>query len=221
MEYGIKENGELVLGKSRLKIDYSKEYGGWASDQMINFWERYIRTVFNRYKGKVKYYLTFNEVNNMNNGNPLHAAGVLTIKDPKYPDDARKSITDQDKWQAYYHLCVANALTVKIGHEIDPSMKVGCMLTSSCVAVYPMNPDPENVFGAYEKQRMSNFVYGDPFCKGIIPGYVKRLWKELGLDIKMDEEGLAMIKKYTVDFFSFSYYRSSVYDKGVVIGNQK
>lgn len=40
-----------------------KQYGGWGSRQTIGFFERYARTVFARYKEKVKLWLTFNEIN--------------------------------------------------------------------------------------------------------------------------------------------------------------
>ena len=62
------------------------EYGGWVNPKMISFWHRYITTVFNRYKGKVKYWLTFNEVNAMLR-NPMVGAGILHIDDPKFKDN--------------------------------------------------------------------------------------------------------------------------------------
>jgi hypothetical protein len=143
---------------------------------------------------------------------PLVAAGVLTVKDPKDPSDPIGSTTKQDIWDAYHNILIANAETVRLGHEIDPANQVGCMLTSSSVATYPYNCDPKNVFGALESQRMANFYFGDPFCLGIVPTYLKKVWKKDGVTVNFTDEELALIKKYTVDFFSFSYYRSSTYD---------
>lgn len=40
-----------------------KNYGGWGSREVIGFFECYARTVFSRYKNKVKLWLTFNEIN--------------------------------------------------------------------------------------------------------------------------------------------------------------
>ena len=104
---------------------------------------------------------------------------------------------------------------MKIGHETDPANKIGCMLSSSAVATYPFSCDPEDVFGAYQMQRISNYYFGDPFCLGIIPGYVRRIWREEGVSPKLDEEELELIKDNTVDFFSFSYYRSGTFSKEV------
>lgn len=193
------------------------EYGGWANPKLIEFWKHYALTLFNRYKGKVKYWLTFNEVNNLLR-NPFVAGSILTIDNPKDPSDPIGSTTEKDKWQGYYNLLVANAETVKLAREIDPQAKVGSMMTASSVATYPYNCDPENVMGALDAQRFANFYFTDPNCLGIIPGYVKRVWKEHDCEPEMTEEGLQLIKDYTVDFLSFSYYRSSTYDKDVANG---
>ncbi|WP_294578422.1 glycoside hydrolase family 1 protein [uncultured Thomasclavelia sp.] len=207
----LKMEPVITLSHYETPLHLLTEYGGWSNHQLIEFWNRYVTTVFNRYKGKVKYWLTFNEVNNMMR-NPLVAGGLLSLN-PADKNDPIGSITEKEKWQGYYNICVANAWTVKLCREIDPEAKVGCMLTSSSVATYPYNCDPDNVFGAYEATRNSNFYFGDAFCLGIIPGYVKRIWKEHDCTPVMDDQELQLIKDYTVDFFSFSYYRSSTYDK--------
>lgn len=201
----------ITLSHYETPLHLVTEYGGWSNPKLIGFWKRYVETVFTRYRGIVKLWLTFNEVNNMFRV-PLVAAGVLTVRDPADPSDPIGSTTKQDIWDAYHNILVANAETVRLGHEIDPENQVGCMLTSSSVATYPYNCDPRNVFGALESQRMANFYFGDPFCLGIVPTYLKKVWKEQGVTVCFTEEELALIRKYTVDFFSFSYYRSSTYD---------
>jgi len=208
LEYGMEP--VITLSHYETPLYLLTEYGGWSNHRLIEFWKRYVTTVMTRYKGKVKYWLTFNEVNNMMR-NPFVAGGVLTLN-PADIHDPIGSTTEKDKWQAYYNICVANAWTVKLCHEIDDDAQVGCMLTSSCVATYPYNCDPENVFGALNTQRMSHFYFGDPFCLGIIPGYVKRFWREHNCTPEMNNEELQLIKENTVAFFALSYYRSSTYD---------
>ena len=207
----------ITLSHYETPLHLLTEYGGWSNPKLIEFWKRYVTVLFKRYKGKVRYYLTFNEVNNMRL-NPMVAAGILPV-DPANPDDPAGSITDKEKWQGYYNICVANAWTVKLAKEIDEEAKVGCMLTSSCVATYPYNCDPDNVFGAYQAQRMANFYFADVFCKGIIPGYVKRVWRELDCEPVMHEDELQLIKENTVEFYSFSYYRSSTFDGAISTGD--
>ncbi|MBR3345231.1 MAG: glycoside hydrolase family 1 protein [Solobacterium sp.] len=202
----------ITLSHYETPLHLLTEYGGWANRKMIGFWERYIRTVFERYSGLVKYWLTFNEINNMFR-RPVISGGILDI----HPADTTKPlvITEHDRWQSYCNLLVANALTVKIGHEMDPDYQIGCMLSSSAVATYPFTCDPDDVWGALNLQRIANFYYGDPFCLGIIPGYVKRTWREVGYEPDLTEEELQLIKDHTVDFFSFSYYRSGTFSKEV------
>lgn len=200
----------ITLSHYETPLHLLTEYGGWSNHQLITFWNRYVTTVFNRYKGKVKYWLTFNEVNNMMKM-PLVAGGLLSLN-PQDPSDPIGSITEKEKWQAYYNICVANAWTVKRCKEIDPQAKVGCMLTSSSVATYPYDCNPDNVFGAYQTVRMANFYFGDAFCLGEIPGYVKRVWQEHQCTPIMTDQEIQLIKENTVAFFSLSYYRSSAYD---------
>ena len=147
--------------------------------------------------------------------NPLVAGGVLTIDNPNDPSDPIGSTTEKDKWLAYYNICVANAWTVKLCREIDKDAQVGCMLTCSSVATYPYDCNPDNVFGAYNTVRLNNFYFGDVFCLGEIPGYVKRVWREHDCAPEMRDDELQLIKENTVAFFSFSYYRSSTYDQSV------
>jgi 6-phospho-beta-glucosidase len=169
--------------------------------------------LFNRYKGKVKYWLTFNEVNNICRM-PL-PNGVLSY-DPAFRNNPA-DISEKERWQAYYNICVANAWTVKLCKEIDPDAKVGCMVSSSSVASYPINCDPENVLGAYNNARNISLFMADAFCKGIIPGYVKRKWREGNCEPEMREDEIQLIRDYPVEFYSFSYYMSTVYDKDIVM----
>lgn len=204
----------ITLSHYETPLHLITEYGGWSNEKLIGFWHNYVEAVFNRFKGLVTYFLTFNEVNALFRM-PLVAGGVLTIKDPSDPSDPIGSTTAQDKWDAYHNLVVANAQTVKLAHEIDPSYQIGCMLTCSGVATYPYDCNPVNVLGALEQQRLNIFYMGDPFCLGIIPTYMKRWWQDEGVTVNFTDEELALIKENTVDFFSFSYYRSSTYDENV------
>ncbi|MCF0110300.1 MAG: family 1 glycosylhydrolase, partial [Erysipelotrichaceae bacterium] len=53
-----------------------KKYGGWKNRQMIDAYIKYCTAIFNRYKGKVKYWLTFNEINMLLHM-PFMGAGIL------------------------------------------------------------------------------------------------------------------------------------------------
>ena len=89
------------------------EYGGWRNRRMLDFYEKLCRTLFTRYKGLVKYWLTFNEINMILHA-PFMGAGLCLKKE---------KIKKQVKYQAAHHELVASALATKIAHEIDPETR--------------------------------------------------------------------------------------------------
>lgn len=213
----------VTLSHYETPLHLMTAYGGWSNERMIGLWRRYITTVFDRYQGKVHDWLTFNEVNNTYR-RPMVSGGVLS----KTRQTNATIVEPADIWQAYYNTCVASALTVKAAHEADPGNRVGCMLACSGIATYPYDCAPENVMGTLELQRDAVFSYGDPFCRGYIPAYVRRRWEEDGAVPETSEEGLRLIHDYPVDFIGLSYYRSSTYatdaevkvDTGGIIGKK-
>lgn len=187
------------------------EFGGWTNRKMIAIWEKYVRTVFQRYKGKVKYWMTFNEINNIFRM-PFAAGGILDVN-PEDTNEPIKGLTKKDIYQACHYTFVANALTVKACHEIDPEAKIGCMLSLSSCATYPNSCNPKDVIGAL-KYRRENLFFGDVMCRGEYPGYVNRIWEEEDCAPVVDEGDLDLLKKYPVEYMAFSYYRSAVYTSG-------
>jgi len=166
-----------------------KQYGGWGSRQTIGFFERYARTVFARYKDKVKLWLTFNEIN-MSLHAPLTGVGL--------PETSNKG----EVYQAIHHQLVASALAVKACHDIIPDARIGNMLLGGLV--YPLTCKPEDVLEALQENRSWQF-FGDVQCRGAYPGYMLRFFRDNGIQIDItdaDREALTS----TVDFISFSYY---------------
>lgn len=173
----------------------AKTYDGWCSRKMIDFFKRYVNTVMKRYKGKVHYWLTFNEINSILH-NPYLSGGILTPKE---------QLSKSDLYQAIHHELVASALVTKMAHEIDPDNKVGCMVIG--VPSYPLTPNPDDVIANMEQDR-HNLYFTDVQARGAYPKYPNRYFKENGIQIQM-EEGDEEILKNSVDFISFSYYMST------------
>ena len=192
-KYGIEPL--VTLSHYETPLSLAKNYDGWIDRRLIGFFENYVRTVFTRYKDKVKYWLTFNEINSALHF-PLMSAGIWTKKE---------NLRMQDLYQAMHHELVASALAVKIGHEINPEFKIGCMILG--VPNYPLTPMPSDVLKALEQDR-KNLFFADIHARGEYPKYMNRYFKENNIEIKF-EEGDAEILKNTVDFISFSYYMSS------------
>ena len=127
-----------------------KNYDGWRDRRLIGFFEKYARTVFTRYKDKVKYWLTFNEINSTLHF-PYMGAGVWTPKE---------ELTKNDLYQTIHHELVASALAVKIGHEINPDFQIGCMILG--VPNYPLSPKPSDVLKAMQDDRKKSFICRHP-----------------------------------------------------------
>lgn len=191
----------VTLSHYETPVNLVNKYGSWRNRKLIDFFLRYCQTVFTRYKGKVKYWLTFNEINNMRR--MPGAAGGIFCKD----DENEQQVI----YQASHHMFVANALCIKMAHEISADFKIGCMLSLS--NTYPHTCHPNDVFETMELRRRSLF-YGDVMIRGVYPSYITRVFKENNINIQMlpgDEE---IIRTYTADYLGFSYYRTSTHEYG-------
>ena len=176
-------------------IHLIKEYGGWKNRKLIEFYERLCRTIFTRYKGLVKYWLTFNEIN-MILHLPFMGAGLL-IED--------KETALKDKYQAIHHELVASALATKIAHEIDPDNKVGCMLAAG--NTYPYTCNPDDVWKSIQIDR-EGYFFIDVQARGYYPRYALKQMEREGTMPIMEDGDQELLKDNTVDFISFSYYSS-------------
>ena len=172
-----------------------RTYGGWRNRIMISFYERLVTTLFTRYKGLVKYWLTFNEIN-MILHLPFMGAGLYFET-----GDNEEEI----KYIAAHHELVASALATKIGHEIDPENKIGCMLAAG--VTYPFTCHPNDVWKAMQKDR-DNYFFIDVQSRGEYPAYALKQLGRNGIVIPMTQEDKKLLKEHTVDFISFSYYSS-------------
>ncbi len=188
---------ELLVTLSHYETPYhlAKAYDGWCSRKLITFFQRYCKCVMERYKGKVHYWLTFNEINSILH-NPYLSGGILTPKE---------KLSKSALYQAIHHELVASALVTKMAHEIDPDNKVGCMVIG--IPSYPLTPNPDDVIANMEQDR-HNLYFTDVQARGAYPKYLNRYFKENGIQIQM-EEGDEEILKNSVDFISFSYYMST------------
>ena len=193
LKYGIEPL--ITLSHYETPLHLSREYNGWANRDLIKYFEKYARIVFERYKNKVKYWLTFNEVNSVLHA-PFMSGGISS--DPK-------KLSKQDLYQAVHHELIASALATKIGHEINPEFKIGCMVLA--MPAYAMTSNPLDVLAAREFEN-HNYLFSDIHVRGKYPNYIKRYFKENNIEIKFEKGDEELLKNHTVDFISFSYYMS-------------
>lgn len=187
---------EPLITLSHYETPYflTKSYDGWRNRALVDYFDHFCRTVFTRYQGKVKYWLTFNEINALWNF-PLMGAGVMTKKD---------CLSKQDLFQIAHHELVASAQAVKTAHEIDPQMQVGNMVLG--IYNYPMTSNPKDTLAVLEADKNLNY-FMDVQARGYYPDWIKREWKRYNATIEMEPDDLELLKN-TVDFISFSYYMS-------------
>jgi len=179
----------VTLSHYEMPFGLIQKYGGWGSRQTIDFFVNYAKTVFERYKHKVKYWLTFNEIN-MSLHAPFTGVGL--------PEESGKPAV----YQAIHHQLVASARAVKACHDIVPEGKIGNMLLGAML--YPLTPDPADVMETLQQNRDWLF-FGDVQTRGYYPAYMQRFFKQQGITLDITEQDRLDLRA-EIDFISFSYY---------------
>lgn len=177
-----------------IPLHLAEAYNGWADRRTISFFEKYCETIFRRYKNKVTYWITFNEIN------ILTDYATLGIADSE-SDQAKKN-------QAVYHIFIASAKAVQTGHKINPAFKIGMMAAG--ILMYPKtcNPKDQMLYLQYGRNMLDFYV--DVQCTGAYPEYKLRELARMGIELETEEGDADILKKGIVDYISFSYYNSNV-----------
>ena len=191
----------ITLSHFEIPLHLYKEYGGFKNKRLIDFFVHYAKTVMTRYQNKVKYWMTFNEINNQADGQ--HALHTWTNSAMLFEaGDNAEELT----FQAGLNELIASARVVKLGHEINPDFQIGCMM--AYVPVYPYSCNPEDLMAAV-KVMDRRFFYSDIHARGVVPNYAKKYWEEKGYHIELSPEEEADLAAGTVDYIGFSYYMST------------
>ena len=185
----------VTISHYEMPLNLSVKYGGWKNRKLIDFYLHYAETVYNHYKGRVKYWITFNEINMIIHA-PFNGGGLL-------PDESGE-VTLNDMYLAAHHQLVASARATKLAHEIDPKNQVGCMIAGA--PVYPLTSNPNDSIAALWKDRKQSF-FADVHCRGYYPSYIFRYFEENNISFEITEQDKEDLKD-TVDFVSISYYSS-------------
>ena len=185
----------VTISHYETPLHLTETYDGWVNRALIGFYERYARVLFARYGARVKYWLTFNEINSVLHA-PLMSGGINTPKD---------QLSKTDLYQAIHNELVASALATQAARELAPNAQVGCMILA--MPAYPLTPDPDDVMASLTTER-TNLAFGDIHVRGEYPGYYLRSLRDQGVVLDITDEDRALLKANTVDFVSFSYYMS-------------
>ncbi|MEK5040324.1 glycoside hydrolase family 1 protein [Sporosarcina sp. FSL K6-3457] len=193
-KYGIEP--VVTISHYEMPVNLVKDYGGWRNREVVTFFERYVNAIFTRYKDKVKYWMTFNEINS---GLMMPIMGLgfsIEKEEDKY----------QGTYQAFHHQFVASSIAVKACHEIIPESQIGCMIIFA--PVYPFDPNPENILYAHQEERLFNNFCADVQVRGEYPAFMKSYFTKHGIELDIREGDLELLKEHTVDYIALSYYMS-------------
>lgn len=189
----------VTISHYEMPIHPVREYGGWQNKALIDIFVKYATVLFNRYNGKVKYWLTFNEINAVTLPFGAFMCGGMALSEEENTDNVR--------FNALHNMLVASAKAVQIGHAINPDYKIGCMLIEA--TTYPINCDPNSVLECQRYDREFNYLAGDVHVFGEYPTYAKRIFEDKDVTLDISDGELEILKNGTVDYFTFSYYMSN------------
>lgn len=191
----------ITLSHFEMPLHLAREYGGFRSRKVAEYFAKFAEVCFNRYKDKVTYWMTFNEINNkMDVNNPLFLwtnSGVSV----KEGENAKEIM-----YQAGHHELLASAWAVAKGKEINPAFQIGAMV--SHVPIYPYSSNPEDVMLAEEYMRQRYF-FPDVQVRGYYPSYALKEFEREGYHIPFEEGDEESLRKGKVDYLGFSYYMST------------
>jgi len=172
-----------------------EKYNGFSHRKAVELYEHYVKTIVQRYHDRVKYWISFCEINVMNHA--LYMVGGALVKNEEEREKTRL--------QCAYHLLLANALLVKVCHDIDSTLHVGCEVAGT--PCYPLTSSPQDYQKMLETERLDN-RYTDVMVKGHFPYYFLKALQ--AHHIEMNEKDMEIMKHYTLDFIAVSYYKSSL-----------
>ncbi|CBK73944.1 Beta-glucosidase/6-phospho-beta-glucosidase/beta-galactosid ase [Butyrivibrio fibrisolvens 16/4] len=175
---------EPLVTISHYELPYAlvEKYNGWEGRELIEYFMNYCKAIFARYQGKVKYWLTFNEIN----AGTMPLGAVLSTGTVKGYSGPVNQVPDkpQERFQALHHQFVASALAVKYAHDNYPEYKLGNMICF--VTSYPATCNPADIIANQEHMREVNWYCSDVQVRGEYPSYAKSIWDRLGITIKME-----------------------------------
>ena len=202
----------VTLSHFETPLHLVEAYGSWRNPKLIDFYVKYANVVFKRYKDKVIYWMTFNEINEtMNKKDPFLQAGL------KFKEDENDK---KVKVIASHNMFIASAKVVDLGHRINPNFKIGCMIQYTPAYTKTCHPNDALAKRFYNIQ---NYYYTDVMVKGEYTSLCYSQLKRLGVDLTISKEEQEILKKGKVDYIAFSYYFTYVvsYDENQFVIDKK
>lgn len=181
----------LCLYHFDMPLHLAENYEGFMSKHVVDAFVEYGKQMVDRYRGKVKYWVTFNEQN-------LYSTPLAML----YGGTLKTAETAENIHQIAHNIMVAHARIANYIHDTDAG-EIGGMLAFS--NMYPATNHPKDILVAREWDEFINQNLLDAFCGR---GYSKqvRSYEESHFNLAITEDELQDINQMTSDYLAFSYY---------------
>lgn len=193
MEYKI----EPIVTLYHFDLPYAlvKKHNGWASRSCIDAFVRYANIVFERYKGKVKFWLTINEQN------------ILAVN-PSMMGIEAETVQESFKLCAtgYYHMFLANAKVINLCHEKIPGAKIGPAV--SYPTIFSMTPKSSDQIAADNAQKYMAQSALDIYIHGAYPEYYLTMLRKNHMEPHFLEGDQELLKSAKPDYIGLNWYVS-------------
>lgn len=190
--YGIEPM--VTMSHYEMPLELSVRLNGFASRKTVDLFEKYAAALFDRYHSKVRYWMTFNEINSAVHSGYVNA-GVFS-KDPGLVE------------QASYHQFLAAAKAVRYAHQHYPGIMVGCMVAQS--PAYPYTCDPRDCLESLIKDNFYENYYGDVMMRGYLPEYKLKDLERKGIILPVLEGDEQLLMEGRADYIAISYYQTQI-----------
>lgn len=194
----------VTISHNEMPLNIVKKYGGWANKKTIDMYVRFAKVLFEEFGSEIRYWLPFNEVNDLNIPLSLLIEGGIYLPEMVYFGDNVDNM--ELRWNAQNNVLIASARIVKMGREMNPDFHFGTMICH--ITLYPRTCHPDDILLVYKNDQMRNCLCSDVMLLGEYPYYAKKYFQENGITLKLSEEEKKILKEGTCDFYTFSYYQS-------------
>lgn len=191
LEYGIEPLPTLYhFEMPQALVD--KE-GGWLSKSTIEAYASYAKTCFERFKGKVKTWVTINEQLIVSAASDLHGIHAQS------EEESMKNM-----YQISFNMSIAEKKAMQILKQIDPESKIGPVC--SIQIVYPNSCDPKDICASYDAEEMMMYSLLDMSVFGHYPKRYTSYLKARGWLPSVSKEEENLLKSIRPDFIGINYY---------------
>lgn len=196
----------ITVSHYEMPLNLTMKYTGWYSRELIDFFVKYCQTLFDRFAGRVKYWILVNQIN------------LIIHESFNHLGIAKDKVENllEAKYKGVHNEMVACAKATQYARQHLKDAMIGMMFCDNIS--YPATCKPEDVFANYRRNQME-FFFGDVLLRGVYPGYALRYFDDHGIHIEFGEDDLEILKN-TADFMAMSYYYTMIADVESVKGKK-